>query len=110
MELIIHMFFKNPAIWTYVYPMNVICMNICILAIVLQMNFIRKQKKPVIFPALFIVAAAVCEYIYHIQKILDPVVASKFGMMVYMALFGSLIGTLIHLISKISKKNKKKSS
>ena len=98
MDLVIAAIWNQPAIWKYVFPLNVIAIGFFLLGVGLQVLSMNKRWKWLIFPLICLALSLSCEYIYYVAGTFEVFAVAIFGVMTYLTLFGSVIGTLIYLI------------
>ena len=98
MDLIICTLLEAPAVWKYAFPLNVIAIGFFVLGGAAQLFALRKRWKGFVLPLVWLAVSLGCEGIYYIDGTFDTFGVAIFGLMTYLACFGSVIGPLCYLI------------
>lgn len=98
MDPVICALLDQPAVWEYVFPLNVILIGLFLLGIWMQLLFSKRGRKWFLFPLVCLALALSCEYIYYVTGTFEAFAVAIFGMMMYLAFFGSVIAILTYLI------------
>ena len=89
---------EAPAVWKYAFPLNIIVIGFFVLGGTAQLLARRKKWKWFILPLVWLAVSLGCEGIYYADGTFDAFGVAIFGLMTYLACFGSLLGTLFYLI------------
>ena len=98
MALVICTLFENPAIWKYVFPLNVILIGFFLMGIGLEMLFLKRGWKWFLFPLICLGLAVCSDYIYYVTGTFEAFAIAIFGMMAYLTFSGSAVGMLIDFV------------
>jgi len=98
MDLIITTFLQYPFFWNYDGPLNLFSIGAFLLGVFLQLLLLKKSRKFLLIPVLWLVVSLCCEYLYQTIRGLEAFGPAIFGIFTYLAFFGSLLGILVYFV------------
>lgn len=98
MDLIITTLLKYPDFWNYDKPLNLLAIGFILIGFFLQVLLLKKSRKLLLIPVLWLVVSLCCEYLYQTVRGMEAFGPAIFGLFTYLAFFGSLLGILGYFV------------
>jgi len=98
MDLIFPFVLENPNFLEYIFPLNVIGGASLLLGVLFQVFLLKKKWRWYLLPLVLLAISIACECLYQMIGTFDAFLFVFVGVPTDLALSGTLIGSLIHVI------------